>query len=279
MLAVKGNVPASAQVGLKPTLQKQGYFLACLCKPENDLEIALPGEDVKHHYQAKVLEKTFLADEIFRLRLSRDPSFDYYAGQFISIYQSDELIRSYSLASIPGDDYLELHIRYLVNGKMTTWLKDQVNCGDQLKIDNAVGDCFYLDDNLQKEMLLIGTGTGLAPLYGIVRDALSKGHKGAIHLYHGSQSSNGIYLEDELRALAAQYINFKYTPCVSGAAPQPQYMHGRANEIALESHPNLKGWKIFLCGHPDMVANTKRKAFLAGASLSDIFSDPFIISN
>jgi len=278
MLAVSGEVPSSSQLGLKPTLQKQNYFLACLCKPENDIEISFPGEDVKRHFYAEVLEKTDLGKDTFRMRLSRDEIFTYYAGQFISLYQSNDVIRSYSLASLPSDPFLEIHVRHLPNGKMTTWLKDQVKIGDEIKIDAAVGDCFYIDDDLQKNMLLVGTGTGLSPLYGIVRDALSKGHRGEIHLYHGSQSPNGIYLENELRALAEQHENFHYVSCVSGALDNSRHQHGRANDIALAVHKNLKGWKIYLCGNPEMVAATKKKGFLAGASLKDIFSDPFIIN-
>jgi len=278
LLAVKGKVPAAAQVGLKPTLQKQGYFLACMCKPDSDLEIALPGEDVKQHFNVSVLEKTFLSDDIFRLRLSRDESFRYFPGQFISIYQSNDLVRSYSLASLPEDNFLELHIRHLPNGKMTSWLKDRVKPGDQLKIDAAVGDCFYIDDDPLKNLLLIGTGTGLSPLLGIARDALSKGHQGNIYLYHGSQTSSGIYLRQQLEDLASAHENLIFIPCVSGSDNDHHDNHGRANDIALKNHPDLKGWKVYLCGHPDMVATTKKKAFLAGASLSDIFSDPFIIS-
>ena len=279
LLAVKGEVPSSAQVGLKPTLQKQGYFLACLCKPEQDMEIALPGEDAKHHYIVKVLQKTLLSNDVIRLRLSRDPTFQYYPGQFISIYHPDgKLVRSYSLAGVPEDEYLELHVRYLPGGQMTSWIKDSVEPGDELRIDAAVGDCFYIEDDPQKKLLLIGTGTGLAPLLGIVRDALSKGHQGDIYLYHGSQSGDGLYLQEALTNLSSQYANFTYIPCVSGNEESGLYAKGRANEIALHDHPSLKGYKVYLCGHPDMVASTKKKAFLAGASLSDIFSDPFIIS-
>jgi len=276
--AVSGEIPAAAQVGLKTTLQKQAYFMACLCKPVNDIEIALPGEDVKQHFMAKVLEKTPLSEDVFRLRLSRDKDFNYYPGQFIVVHRDDELMRSYSLASLPSDDFLELHIQQLANGRMSSWLRNQLQLGDEIKIDAAVGSCFYVEDDLDKNLLLIGTGTGLSPLWGIIRDALSKGHKGDIYLYHGSHSEKGIYLQDPIRALADQHENFHYIPSISGETHREEYRQGRANDLALKAHNDLKNWKVYLCGHPDMVASTKKKAFLAGASISDIYSDPFIIA-
>ena len=40
----------------------------------------------------------------------------------------------------------------------------------------------------------------------------------------------------------------------------------------------LKNWRVYLCGHPDMVKATRKQAFLAGASMKDIYADPFVIS-
>ena len=279
LLAVKGTVPAEGQKGLKPTLQQQNYFLACICRPTVNIEISLPGDEVRHRLPARVVEKEFLNTDIFRLRLACDETFDYFPGQFIRLYHPDGLVRSYSLASVPEDKILELHIRHLPDGKMTTWLKDQVNVGDKLEIEGPTGDCFYLPGNEQQSLLMIGTGTGLAPLLGIIRDALQKGHQGSIHLYHGSHQTEGLYLVDEIKNLVEQYSNFHYTPCVSSGSPPDGYEKGRANDVALKSHPDLKNWKVYLCGHPNMVENTKKKAFLAGASLSDIYSDPFVLSD
>ncbi|WP_455207209.1 FAD-binding oxidoreductase [Kaarinaea lacus] len=279
LLAVKGTLPAEAQKGLKPTLQKQNFFLACICTPTADIEIALPGDEVRHLIPVRVVEKEFLNADIFRLRLACEEPFDYFPGQFIRLHRPDGLVRSYSLASLPDDKIIELHIRHLQDGQMTTWLKEQVNVGDKLEIDGPSGDCFYLAGNEQQSLLMIGTGTGLAPMIGIIRDALQKGHQGPIHLYHGSHQPEGLYLVTELQSLARQYQNLHYTPCVSSGSAPDGYEKGRANDVALKNHPDLKGWRAYLCGHPDMVTNTKKKIFLAGASLQDIYSDPYLLSD
>jgi NAD(P)H-flavin reductase len=86
-------------------------------------------------------------------------------------------------------------------------------------------------------------------------------------------------LVDELRALARRFPNFSYAPCLSGAEVPAGYTAGRVHEAALRAIPNLKGWRVFLCGHPDMVGSTRKKAFLAGATLLEIHADAFNVSH
>jgi len=276
--ATEGTPPAEAQAGLKPQLQKQGYFLACICKPEQDLSFTNPDDGALPQVAATVVSKTRFNDTIIRLRLKPESELDFQPGQFLNIHRDDGLTRSYSIASLPKEGFIELHVERVENGKMSNWLHNQVAMGGKLNIDGPHGDCFYIDDKPEQNLLLIGTGTGLAPLWGIARDALSQGHKGEIHLFHGSHSKDKIYLADELKQLAKLHSNFFYTACISGDENQG-YTAGRANEVALSEIPKLDGWRIYLCGHPEMVNGTKKKAFLAGASLNDIHADAFTLSN
>ncbi len=276
--STEGTPPVEAQAGLKPQLQKQGYFLACICKPEQDLSFANPDDSAQPQIAATVVSKTRFNDKIIRLRLKPKSEFDFQPGQFLNIHREDSLVRSYSIASLPQEGYLELHVELVENGKMSSWLHNQVAMGGNINIDGPHGDCFYIHDNPDQKLLLVGTGTGLAPLWGIARDALNSGHKGEIHLFHGSHSTDKIYLIDELKQLAKQYSNFFYTPCISGEHIDG-FSAGRANEIALREIPKLDGWRVYLCGHPEMVNSTKKKAFLAGASLNDIHADAFTHSD
>jgi NAD(P)H-flavin reductase len=81
-----------------------------------------------------------------------------------------------------------------------------------------------------------------------------------------------------MRRLADQHENFHYIPCLSGKHVPEGYSHGRVNEIALASLPDLKGWRVFLCGHPDMVKQMKTMTFLKGAASADIYADAFLVT-
>lgn len=276
MVAVEGCPSLASQAGLKDALKAQNHFLICSCVPEGDLSLVLP-DDAVAHIETTVDAIDWLNPDVVRLRLARPEGYDYVPGQFLNLHNADDIARSYSLASVPGQDAeLELHIRHIPGGKVSDWVAGQLQPGDRVKVSTATGQCFYLSGRFEQPLLLIGTGTGLAPLYGILRDALQQGHTGPIHLYHGGSSVEGLYLVEALRALARDYGQMHYHPCVSRGEVPEGVQAGRATDIALSEQGNLSGWRVFVCGREDMVKATRQKAFLAGALLQDIYADPFI---
>jgi len=267
--------PVSAQNGLKDTLQKQNYFLACVCHPEQNMTVALPNQQGAS-VEAGVIKKRLLTPDIVQLVLEYQSPFNFFAGQFVNLKRPDGLTRSYSIANIPQhENVLEFHIRRLPNGQFSSWVYDELEVGAQLTISEAQGSCHYLPGRAKQPLMLVGTGSGLAPLYGIIADALAQDHSGPIHLYHGSRDLNGLYFVDEMRELAAKFDNFHYTPCISGEGIESDHVQGRAHDIALSSTETLSGWRVFLCGHPEMVNQTKKMAFMKGASMADIYADAF----
>lgn len=271
--------PASAQDGLKNVLRHQNYFLACLCYPQQDMAIGL-GKHADFFTEATVIDKQALNAETLLLVIECDQRLDYFAGQFVNIKRGDGLTRSYSIAnSRIHANKLSFHIRRLADGRFSNWAHQELSIGDRIAVSDPQGLCYYLPDRKQQDMLLIGTGSGLAPLAGIVEEALQHGHTGQVHLYHGSREMDGLYWVEEMQQLARQYANFHYTACVSrGEAPEGMAA-GRANDVAMSAFPNLKGWRVFLCGHPDMVNQCRRQAYLQGANLQDIHSDAFHVAS
>ena len=271
--------PAASQKGLKDVLRKQKHFLACLCYPEQDMAITL-SKQPEFFTEGTVVGKEMLNRETILLTVRCREALDFYAGQFVKLKRSDSLIRSYSIANSRfHSTELTFHIRRLAGGRFSEWVHQDLNIGDKLEVSNPQGLCYYLPDRKERSLLLIGTGSGLAPLAGIISEALHHGHSGAIHLFHGSREMDGLYWIEEMQQLAREYPNFNYTPCVSrGDAPEG-VAKGRANEVAMAALPDLKGWRVFLCGHPDMVNLTKRQAYINGVSLQDIYSDAFHVAS
>lgn len=277
--SLNGPPPEAAQKGLKDVLQHQNYFLACLCYPQQDMSISIgPSPDSFNH--GSVIAKQLLNPETLLLTLELEDAMDFYAGQFVNLRRADGLMRSYSIANNRIHAHkLTFHIRRLSGGRFSEWVHQELAVGDKIEISDPQGLCFYLPNNLQQNLLLIGTGSGLAPLAGIISEALHHDHLGQIHLYHGSREVDGLYWIDEMRDLERQYPNFHYTACVSRGDAPAGTTPGRANEVALAQLPSLKDWRVYLCGHPDMVNQTKRSAFLKGASFQNIYSDAFHVAS
>ncbi len=277
--SLNGPPPIAAQNGLKDVLRHQNHFLACLCHPYEDMVISLtPPADFFN--EAAVTGKQLLNSETLLLTLHSKQPLDYYAGQFVNLRRADGLTRSYSIANNRIHTHkLTFHIRRLSGGRFSEWAHRELNVGDTLSVSDPQGLCYYLPNQPEQSMLLIGTGSGLAPLAGIISEALHHGHSGDIHLFHGSREVDGLYWIAEMRQLARQYANFHYTPCVSKGDAPAGFAAGRANDVAISLLPNLKGWRVYLCGHPDMVNQTKRQAYLHGASLQDMYADAFHVAS
>ena len=272
---VNGSVPAIAQKGLRPGLRASGYFLPCKCVPTDDMEIA-PPRDTDLYSPAFVHRKELLAPDVCRLLLEPATALYYHAGQFINLRRADGLTRSYSLASVPQDDpYLELHVKRMPGGTLSNWIFDTLRAGDEIEIQGSQGRNYYAVSDAAQPMLLVATGTGLAPLMGIARDALLSGHTGEIFLYHGSREPQGLYLHKDTLGLCGQYTNFHYTACVSGNDVPAGVYRGRVHEIAFGLHANLRGWRLHLAGRSEMVHAAENLALRAGARPADIFADPF----
>ena len=274
--AVRGDIPGRAQKGLKDTLCQRGYFLPCVCFPEGDLKIASE-EDDSLYASAVVAEVKRPAPTVCQMTLEPSGPFDYRAGQFINLRRDDGLVRSYSLATVPSlDPHLELHVKLFAGGRMSEWVFNKLESGDRIEFQGPNGSCFYTPSQGQRPMLLIGNGTGLAPLLGIVRDALNDpGYDGEIYLYHGSRHIEGLYLLSHMRDLAERHRDFRYVPCLSGPDVPHDIRKGRADKVAFSDHPDLSGWRIFLCGAPPMVTAARKTAYLQGAEMLDIHTDPF----
>jgi len=257
-----GALPPVSQRGLKSTLVEQGYFLSCICQPEGDL-VMEPAGGLEVGATITALER--LSPSVLRVRLRPTGKLAYRAGQYITLKRHDGLSRSYSLASLPDDDTLELHVRRAPAGRMSGWLFDEARPLESVSIRGPAGDCFYTAGKAEQSLLLAGTGTGLAPLVGICRDALSQGHNGPIHLYHGAREADGLYLQQELGALVAAHANLHYAPIV-----------GAIEDAIGARHTSLAGWRGFVCGNPAVVPMLKKKLFLAGMPSREIFADAFL---
>lgn len=272
--ATDGTVPATAQRGLKDTLQAQNYFLACSCKPVEPLSISLPTRE-SLRFGALVSERRMLSPQVLLLRLRALDKMETRAGQYLTLWRDETVGRSYSVAAIAQEDnVLDLHIGRVANGQVSGWLHEEVCVGDKVELQGPAGDCFYVPGNATQTLLLAGTGTGLAPLIGIAKDALVRGHSGDIHLLHGAADQAGLYCDKNLKGMANQSSNFYYH---THLRPAGRSVAGWAEfeGAVLRLAEAVDQAKAYLCGDPATVKNLRKKLFLAGAGVDSIYADAF----
>lgn len=272
--ATKGSVPPLAQKGLRDAHRRQAVFLSCVCQPSEDLEVERCG--ISERVASRIERVEPLSADVLRVQLAVPEGFAYAAGQYIQLERADGLMRPYSIASLPGDS-IELHVARLPGGAMSGWLAGAV--GEPIGIRGPFGECSYVDEP-DRPLLLAGTGTGLAPLIGVVRAALAAGHRAPIRLYHGSLARAGLYLWSELEQIAARSEALSVVGSVLNGDPEAPgrvtIVNTPLDQLVLGSGVAWRDQRVYLCGHPELVQKLQKKIYIGGGALERIHVDPFV---
>lgn len=274
MLEVAGETDVTAaQRGLTAAQKRLRYFLSCQCRPTADLDVRRSawGGDLA---QAIVVDKTWLSPDVMRLRLRADFA-GYFAGQYVTLWKNDHLARSYSLASHPQiDPYLEFHIRHQPQGQFSSWLATHVMSNDVLFVQGPMGTCVYRA-RPEQPLLLVAMGTGLGPVYGILRDALYQEHEGPVYLVVGARHGHQLYLQEELQQLQQTYPSLRLHVVIQqGVANGAQVADIYQYCAAL--CPDLRHFRVFICGPQTFVERLRQQALQAGAEPTEISVDSFL---
>jgi NAD(P)H-flavin reductase/ferredoxin len=275
MRSLNGSPPFESQKALKDTLKIKNYFLACACFPEKNMEIALP-ESLTMQIAAKVINIDYLSKDIIAILLQCESHINYSAGQSVVLMNQDKIGKNYYITSPSSqkeNGLVEIHVPLVKHGYFSEWIKDELKEGDIVSISCPMGQSFYVANNLEQPILLIGIDMGLSPLIGIMQDALENGHTAPIYLFHEAKSKEQLYLVDDLYEVAEYHPNFHYYPCITDSTIHKQgFYYGQAHKIALQILPDLTYWRAFICGQSEVVKLVQKEVYLAGVATKEIYA-------
>ena len=177
----------------------------------------------------------------------------------------DKLIRrAYSIASgSQSDEFLEFCITVVMSGDLTPRLfnlgiKDRIYVGPK-----AVGMFTLEKAPRDRHVILVATGTGLAPYVSMLRSDLECGGTRRIVVLHGARCSWDLGYRAELTSLARHCPNLTYLPVITRPQEDPTW-HGRTGYLqdvllsgVIEEATDLEllpdNFHVYLCGNPGMI--------------------------
>ncbi len=262
-------------INLDEAARNAGFALLCRARPLSDLviearEFSLEAVQPKlMPARVKRIERPAQGIIVLGLRLPMNANFRFAAGQFVDIQLPDGNTRSYSIATAPslgGVIDIELHIRQLSGGRFSEEALSAMKEGDLLRLRAPLGT-FHLQENSEKPIILVASGTGYAPMQSIIRYAQAQGLRRPMTLYWGNRLPGDFYTQPP--------AGLNYIPVVSDTAWEGR--SGFVHQAVMEDHPDLSTFQVYACGAPAMV-DAARNDFvtLCGLPEDEFFADSFV---
>ena len=267
--------------------EAQGWILTCCATPQTDVvlearSVAGAGEFPVQKMPTRVLslQRPTADVALLRLQLPANQRFQYHAGQYVEFILAGGARRSYSMANAPGRSgqppAIELHIRHLPGGLFTDQVFSTLKERDILRLEGPFGS-FFLRESA-KPMILLASGTGLAPIKALIEQLQDTGQQRPAVLYWGCRSRDDLYLHGWAEQAAADLPWLRYVPVLSEPRLADAWAGrtGLVHQAVMADWPDLSGHQVYACGAPVMVDAAQRDLVaLCGLPAEEFLADAF----
>lgn len=268
----------------------EGYVLLCRSHAYSDLEVELINydEDILRlgipieSYQTTIAAIEHLTHDIRRLVLKlKEPErrLRFNAGQYVSIRIPDsEEFRAYSMANTPRNaDSLEFIIKVFPGGLFSGLLDGGFRIGQALEVKGPYG-VFMLREKTDADIICIGGGSGMAPLWSLLNDMAERGIQRKATYFYGARTRKDLFYLDRLHELEQRLPNFRFIPALSMATEADEW-NGETGLITEVLERQLEEGQLhtqaYLCGPPPMIDAAIPVLISKGISEDRIYYDKF----
>lgn len=273
----------SSDFALMEFERNEGKTLICVATPTSDVVIEADvdvEEGVTYHpvkdFTGTVASVEDVARETRRLYLDLDDEIRFNPGQYVTVDVSgSDQTRTYSMANPPAEPSgIELQVRRTPGGLATDgWIFKTLQAGERIHLSGPYGR-FFLREARSEPAILVGGGTGLAPLKSIVRHVLEGGLDHRLYLYQGARTQADLYDVEFFRGLEKAHPDqFTYRPCLSDE--QWDGPMGLVTDVVDSDFESCKWHTAYLCGPPPMVEAAMKTFMKKRLFPKDIYREDF----
>ena len=209
--------------------------------------------------RARLLESRDIAPEVrhFVFDVPSLERLDYAPGQFLSLVANidgNEITRAYSVASPPGGNRFELCLNRVLEGAFSPYLFE-LKPGAEVDVKGPYGT-FTLRQPAG-DALFIATGTGIAPVRGMLADVLARDTDHRFTLLFGVRHEHGILYREEFERLRAAHANFRFQPTLTQPGVGWSGLSGRVQTHLDGALAALEDPHVYICGLKAMVDDVR----------------------
>ena len=278
----QGELPA----GITEAEAAESFALLCQAIALTDLVVetreikAAPSVEVRS-LPCRIDRMERLADDVLAvfLRLPAVEHFAFRAGQYLDFILSGGRRRSFSIASAPADGaMLEVHVRKASKSGFTGQLFETMRAGTLLRIEGPLGQFWFRGDS-PRSALMVGGGTGYAPLRAMLRQLLATKDRRPITLYWGGRDLGDLYEHNWLLHVATVRPGFEYRPVLSGEIDAVGEWDGRRglvhDAVLADLGDDISRYDVYASGPPAMVEAIRATFVGRGLPRGQLFFDSF----
>ncbi len=258
----------------------EGYVLTCQMRAESDCVVRIPASSQvckteQASFEAAISEVRQLSDSTIALSIKGEAlsKLAFLPGQYVNLQvPGSDQSRAYSFSTLQKDGEVSFLIRNVPGGLMSSFLTTQAKAGDSMSLAGPLGS-FYLRP-IQRPLLLLAGGTGLAPFTAMLEKIAEQGSEHPLHLIYGVTNDFDLVEMERLEALAARIPNFTFSACV--ANPESQYpQKGYVTQHIAPGHLNDGDVDVYLCGPPPMVEAVSQYIREQGLTPANFYYEKF----
>jgi ring-1,2-phenylacetyl-CoA epoxidase subunit PaaE len=225
-----------------------------------------------HHFYSlkttKVQKQTNDSINIaFEIPLNLRHEFSFKQGQYLNLrflFGGEDLRRSYSIINAPseGNSEIEILVKHLEGGKVSTYLNTHLKVRDSVEIMAPMGH-FYTNHHPSNQKTYIGlaAGSGISPVLSNLKEALYQEPKSRGYLFFGNKNFNDIIFKKEIDELVEKFEGrLKVIYLLSREKHfENGLFEGRITpeklELLLKNFPDISTQEstYFICGPTEMI--------------------------
>ena len=252
---------------LSESEQADGKVLLCRLYASSDLEIELLNfdeETLANWIPAKKLLGRIaavrdLTHDIREFDIALLEPISFYAGQYAELtVPGSGVTRSFSMANAPGTtQVLSFIIKTYPQGVFSGLLAERLQLGDEIQVEGPFGTS-YRNQNHRGPTVLVGGGSGMAPLWSILNDLARSGAQQPVRLFYGARTRSDLFYLEEIAALGKTLVDFAFVPALSAPAPEDHWdgATGFIHEVVAHHYAGQgrnAQIEAYACGPPPMV--------------------------
>ena len=185
--------------------------------------------------------------------------FTFIAGQYLTLeaqIDSATVRRAYSLCSAPHENRLTVGIKKVPSGLFSSYANEKLNIGDSLKVGVPEGRFIYHSTNEEQSILALAAGSGITPIFAMLKSALETSPKTTIHLLYGNKNPEESMFKAALAELEATSSGRLKVHWIYSQSNEENALFGRIDTAAIRFVLNQMGSmpnQTFLCGPEGMI--------------------------